>query len=93
MRLSSWVDMLGSLQMATRSDGAGCDAGCRCSERRKKSRIRNHWRHPRQVIMLVIWPRRQWDWWVAWSGHSRMSLSSIAKCRNHQNRRPLLGCC
>ena len=51
---------------------AGCDAGCRCR------------RHLRQVIMLeMVWPREQWDWWVAWSRHSRMSLSSTVKCKDH----------
>ena len=31
------------------------------------------------------------DWWVAWTRYSRMTLSSTARCRYHQNRRQLHG--
>ena len=25
-------------------------------------------------MLKMVWPREQWDWWVAWSGHSRLSF-------------------
>ena len=91
-QLAAWVDMLGSSQMAIRSDGEPAVMQVAAAGQTQEEGSVTPWRHLRQVIMLeMVWPREQWDWWVAWSGHSRMSLSSSAKCRYHQNRRPLLG--
>ena len=93
-QLAAWVDMLGSSQMAIRSDGEPAVMQVAAAVRDA--------RRPGSVTTLETsapgdhawkWSGRESSgtWWVAWSGHSRMRLSSTVKCRYHQNRRLLLG--
>ena len=91
-KLAEWVDALGSPGDHTQRWRTSSDAGRRSSKRCKKVRICNHvGKNMRRAITLEMdWPREQLDWWVAWSGHSRMNLGSTASCRYHQNQRPML---
>ena len=80
-------------QVTIRSDGRPSSVvGGRSSKSCKEGRIRSHFGHICAGRSRWTWIGRESSGTGGWHGRDpRMNLSSTARCRYHQNRRPLLG--
>ena len=90
-KLAEWVDVLGSTQVTIRSDGepAIIQVAAAVSDVRNAGSVFTlETSAPGDHCWKWIGRESQWDWWEAWSGHSRMNLGSTARCRYHRNQRP-----
>ena len=92
-KLAEWVHLSGSTQVTIRSDGE--PAAMQVSEA-----VRDARRAGSLTTLEISGPgdhaghglaETSGTGGVAWSGHSRINLSSTARCRYHWNQRPLLG--